>query len=210
LHDEIERFRGQLVRRATSGFVATFDGPARAIRCAATILEHGKSLGLDIRAGLHCGEYARSGDDLHGVATQIATRVMSRANAGEVLVSSTITDLVAGSGIRFEPSRQRLVTGADRELELYRVAAGVPAHPEPELSSRERSTEASRLSPREREVATLIGRGYSNRQVADDLGISIATVERHAANIFTKLGVHSRSQVAVWIASQEGFRSNAS
>jgi DNA-binding NarL/FixJ family response regulator len=128
---------------------------------------------------------------------------MSRATAGEVLVSSTITDLVAGSGFRFEPLPQRLATGTGRGLELLRVISGTSQAVGAVRSSDASSPDGERLSPREREVAMLIGRGLSNRQIADDLSISIATVERHTANIFNKLGVHSRVQVAVWAVSKQ-------
>jgi pimeloyl-ACP methyl ester carboxylesterase/DNA-binding CsgD family transcriptional regulator len=204
--DELLRYRGRKARRTTAAVVATFDGPARALRCASAIVERGRELELDVRAGLHCGECERAGDDIRGVASHIAARVMSRASAGEVLVSSTITDLVAGSGIWFEPLELRLVTETNRELELFRVVPGTSALPDPDQRMQATSAEASRLSPREREVAALIGRGYSNRQIADDLSISIATVERHTANIFNKLGFHSRSQVAAWVASHGYLR----
>ena len=202
-NEEITRYRGQPVRRAVAGLVATFDGPARAIRCATAIVEYGQAHGLNIRAGLHCGECERHGHDILGTAPQVAARVMARASAGEVLVSSTITDLVAGSGLEFEPLRQRLVTGTDRALDLHRVVAGRTDSTVPATPLDERSNEGVHLSPREQEVAGLLGRGHSNREIADELSISIATVERHVANIFNKMGVHSRSQVAVWAAGKE-------
>ncbi len=202
VHEEILRNRGQVVSRTPAGVVAIIDGPARAIRCASAIVQGGRATGLDLRAGLHCGECERVEGDIRGVAPRIAARVMGRARAGEVLVSSTITDLVAGSGIRFMPLDRALATGADRDLELFRVVSSTPSSPAPGGHSSDAIANAVRLSPREREVATLIGRGYTNRHIADELSISVATVERHTANIFNKLGVHSRSQVAVWAAGE--------
>ena len=200
--DELARYRGQRVKRTATGLVATFDGPARAIHCAAALVDHALALGLDLREGLHCGECQTGEDDIRGAAVQIAARVMTRAGAGDILVSSTITDLVAGSGIQFEPLPQRLVTGTDRGLDLFRVMIGSRYPTGPAKQRDEPSTEGIHLSPREQEVAELIGRGHSNRQVADELSIAVATVERHVANIFNKLGVHSRSQIASWIAGQ--------
>ena len=202
VQEELLQYRGQQSGHSATGVVATFDGPARAIRCSLAILERGKAMGLRVRVGLHCGEYERAGGDVRGAAFQVAARVMAGAGVGEVLVSSTITDLVAGSGIRFAPLDRRLVTGPDRALELYRVVSGTSPDADVVDQRGEPLTTAMRLSPREREVAVLIGRGLSNRRIADDLSISIATVERHATNIFNKLGVHSRSQVAVWAADQ--------
>ncbi len=108
------------------------------------------------------------------------------------------------------PLDRRLVTDSDRALDLFRVASSVPTFADIDGQSSDTPTNAPRLSPREREVATLIGRGLSNRQIADDLSISIATVERHVANIFNKLGVHSRSQVVIWAIDQGLPRSSAS
>jgi class 3 adenylate cyclase len=98
---ELEHFRGQEVKTTGDGFLACFDGPARAIRCARAIADRTHALGIDVRAGLHTGECETRGDDLAGVAVHIAARVAALAGAGEVLCSRTVTDLVAGSGIGF-------------------------------------------------------------------------------------------------------------
>jgi len=156
---------------------------------------------LPIRAGLHTGEVEISGNDLDGVAVQITSRVMSRAGAGEVIVSSTLSDLVAGSGIEFERVDRPLMASHDRSFELYRVADRSPrslAIPVSAPICFLSDDDPPVLSPRERQVAELIDRGLSNRMIADELSISIAIVERHVANIFTKLGFNSRSQVAIW------------
>jgi class 3 adenylate cyclase len=98
---ELEHFRGQEVQTTGDGFLACFDGPARAIRCARAIRDKAPTIGLEIRAGLHSGECETRGDGLGGIAVHIAARVAALAQAGEVLCSRTVTDLVAGSGIGF-------------------------------------------------------------------------------------------------------------
>ncbi len=98
---EVERFRGSEINTTGDGFLAAFDGPARAIRCAQAAVGSVKGLGIDIRAGLHTGECERLGADLSGIAVHTGARVAACAQAGEVLVSATVKDLVAGSGIEF-------------------------------------------------------------------------------------------------------------
>jgi len=98
---EIARFHGSEINTVGDGFLAAFDGPARAIRCARAAIDSVKSLGLDLRAGLHTGECERIGDDLSGIAVHVGARVAARAQAGQILVSATVKDLVAGSGIEF-------------------------------------------------------------------------------------------------------------
>jgi class 3 adenylate cyclase len=99
---ELERFRGREVDTAGDGFLATFDGPARAVRCARAIQEALAQLGLDVRAGLHTGEVELSDGGVAGIAVHTGARVAALAEGGEVLVSSTVRDLVSGSGIAFE------------------------------------------------------------------------------------------------------------
>jgi class 3 adenylate cyclase len=125
-HDQLfrrslERHRGREVKRTGDGFLATFDGPARAIRCAASITEAVEELGLELRAGLHTGECEVMSDDVGGLAVHIAARVMSCADAGEVLVSSTVKDLVVGSGIDFEDRGTHDLRGVPGDWRLFRV-----------------------------------------------------------------------------------------
>jgi class 3 adenylate cyclase len=101
VREELKRFRGQEIDTAGDGFFAIFDGPARAIHCACAIREAVRSLGISIRAGLHTGECEVSAGKVSGIAVHIGSRVMGQAGPGEVLVSSTVKDLVAGSGLRF-------------------------------------------------------------------------------------------------------------
>jgi class 3 adenylate cyclase len=118
----LARFRGQEVKTTGDGFLATFDGPARGVRCACAIAEEIKSLGIDIRAGLHTGECEIMDDDVGGIAVHIGARVAALASAGEVLVSSTVKDLVAGSGLRFDPRGSRSLKGIPGEWQIF--AAG--------------------------------------------------------------------------------------
>jgi class 3 adenylate cyclase len=118
----LERHRGREVKRTGDGFLATFDGPARAIRCAASVAEAMGSLGLEVRAGLHTGELEVMDGDLGGLAVHIASRVMSCAGPNEVLVSGTVKDLVVGSGIGFEDRGERELRGVPGEWRLYAVS----------------------------------------------------------------------------------------
>ena len=118
---EIERHRGRAVKSTGDGVLATFDGPARAIRAASSIEEGVEQLGIQIRAGLHTGECEVIGDDVGGLAVHIGARVMGEAGPGEVLVSSTVKDLVVGSGIEFEERGARELKGVPGEWRLFVV-----------------------------------------------------------------------------------------
>jgi class 3 adenylate cyclase len=123
---EILRFRGRIVRSTVEtgdGALATFDGPGRAIRCACAIKDALRSLGIDLRAGLHSGEIEPRGDDVAGMAVHIGARVSALAGAGEVLVSSTVKDLVAGSGIDFEDRGEHELKGVPGSWKIYAVMA---------------------------------------------------------------------------------------
>jgi pimeloyl-ACP methyl ester carboxylesterase len=119
---ELTRFRGREVDTAGDGFFASFDGPARAVRCAQAIAVGVRSLGIEIRAGLHTGECEVIGDKVGGIAVHIGARVASLARVGEVLVSSTVKDLVAGSGISFEDRGTQTLKGVPGEWRLFAVA----------------------------------------------------------------------------------------
>jgi pimeloyl-ACP methyl ester carboxylesterase len=124
LHDaavrqELERFRGREVDTAGDGFFATFDGPARAVRCAKAIVASMREIGIDVRSGLHVGECELDGAKVRGVAVHTGARVAAFAGAGEVLVSSTVKDLVAGSGLEFEDRGVHELKGIPGEWRLY-------------------------------------------------------------------------------------------
>jgi len=128
-HDAIVRqslrtFEGHEVKTLGDGFLATFDGPARAIRCACEARDRTRELGLEIRAGIHTGEVEVVGDDVAGMAVNIGARVAALAGAGEVLVSSTVGELVVGSGIDFEERGAHALKGVPGEWRLFAVADG--------------------------------------------------------------------------------------
>jgi pimeloyl-ACP methyl ester carboxylesterase len=121
---QLDRFQGREIKTTGDGFVATFDGPARAINCAVAIRDVVRSLGLEVRSGVHTGEIELSGnDDIAGVAVHIAARVEGVAEPGEVLVSRTVVDLVVGSGLEFEDRGGYALKGVPGEWRLYAVAA---------------------------------------------------------------------------------------
>jgi class 3 adenylate cyclase len=126
-HDEmvgrqVERYRGEVVKQTGDGVAATFDGPGRAITCACAIRDGVRPLGLEVRAGLHTGEIERRGGDVSGVGVHIAARVAALASPGEVLVSSTVKDLVVGSGIAFEDRGSHALKGVPDKWRLLAVS----------------------------------------------------------------------------------------
>jgi pimeloyl-ACP methyl ester carboxylesterase len=122
VRNQLEHWRGQEIDTTGDGFLASFDGPARAIRCACAIRDQVATLGLAIRAGLHTGECERVGTRLAGLAVHTGARVAARAGPSEVLVSRTVKDLVAGSGIEFEARGTHSLKGVPGEWELFSVA----------------------------------------------------------------------------------------
>ena len=106
---------------AGDGFFATFDGPARAVRCALAAVEAVRSLGIEIRAGVHTGEVERIDAKAGGIAVIVGARISARAGASEVLVSSTVRELVAGSGLAFEDAGEHELKGVPDRWHLYRV-----------------------------------------------------------------------------------------
>lgn len=134
LADEVERFVHEacgeaepdtvlatVLFTAGDGFFAAFDGPVRAIRCAGAIVSTVRDLGLEVRAGLHTGECEQAGEKLGGLAVSIGARVAAHAGPGELLVSRTVRDLVAGSDIAFHPRGPAALKGVPGEWELYAV-----------------------------------------------------------------------------------------
>jgi class 3 adenylate cyclase len=118
---EVERHRGRKINTTGDGMLATFDGPARAVRCAQAICEGVLSLGIHVRAGLHTGEIELRGADIGGIAVHIGQRVSALAGPGEVLVSSTVKDLVAGSGITFADRGFHVLKGLADEWRVFAV-----------------------------------------------------------------------------------------
>lgn len=122
VRQELQRFRGREIDTAGDGFFATFDGPARAVRCALAIRDRLRELDIGIRCGLHTGECELAGEKVGGIAVHIGARVMAAANPGEVLASRTVKDLVAGSGLQFESRGAHRLKGVSGEWELFATA----------------------------------------------------------------------------------------
>lgn len=120
---QIGRYRGRLVKQTGDGILATFDGPARAVRCALAIGDALRPIGVRIRAGVHTGEIEVLGGDIAGIGVHIARRIADLADAGEVLVSRTVTDLVAGSGLSFSHHSTQQLRGVPGEWQMYAVSA---------------------------------------------------------------------------------------
>jgi class 3 adenylate cyclase len=121
IRDELERFRGREIRTTGDGFLATFDGPGRAVRCACAIRDAVRAIGIHMRVGLHTGEIELRGDDIGGIAVHIAQRVQTHAQPDEVLVSRTVADLVGGSGIPFADRGTHTLKGVPDPWQLFAV-----------------------------------------------------------------------------------------
>ena len=119
VREALHRFRGKEVDTAGDGFLATFDGPARAVHCAFAIREILATRGIDVRAGLHTGEIELTADGIAGIAVHIAARICAAAGASEVLASSTVKDLVAGSGIHFSERGAQHLKGVPDDWLLF-------------------------------------------------------------------------------------------
>jgi DNA-binding CsgD family transcriptional regulator len=201
----LPRFHGRLLQRSGDTSVAAFDGPARAIRCAQAIHDAAHGRGLEVRSGLHTGECEVHGDSLRGVAIPVAGWVAGQAAPGEILVSSTVRDLVAGAGLNFADRGVRAIGAGNGEWRLFGVLPDrpidlTPPHP-PEAAL---ATPAPILSRREQEVLPLVARGLSNRQIAAALCIGERTAESHVASILAKWQLSSRSQLAAAVGGNHG------
>ena len=191
----LKRYSGREIEAGERGITAVFDGTARAIRCALDIRDELLHLGLRIRAGLHAGECEIADGRPRGVALHVASSVMETAQPSEVLVSGTVKDLVVGSSLEFSDRGVRTFPGILGSGILY--AVGLEKRPNAVEPSR--SGSAIELSKREREVAELLARGMSNREIAQRLFLSERTVDNHVHHILDKLGFDSRVQVATWL-----------
>ena len=116
---ELARFRGKEINTTGDGFLATFDGPARAVRCAIAIALAVRQLGIEVRAGVHTGECELMGDNVGGIAVHTGARIMAKAEPGGVLVSGTVKDLVSGSGINFQDHGVHQLKGIPDEWRLF-------------------------------------------------------------------------------------------
>jgi class 3 adenylate cyclase len=121
VREQLERFGGREIATAGDGFLATFDGPARAVRCAEAIGDAVRPLGLEVRAGVHTGEVELAGDDIRGLAVHIGARISALAGPGEVLASRTLKDLVVGSGLAFDDRGTHRLKGVPDEWQVFAV-----------------------------------------------------------------------------------------
>ena len=119
---DVGSFRGRLISSTGTGILATFDGPGRAIRCAAAVRDGAAELGISTRAGVHTGEVELRGDDVTGLPVQVASQVAAHARPAEILVSRTVKDLVAGSGISFTARGKHRLSGVADDWPLFAVA----------------------------------------------------------------------------------------
>ena len=128
MRQEVRRFRGREINTAGEGILATFDGPERAIHCACAIRDAVRQLGIEIRSGLHTGqcEVLAGGADVGGIAVHIGSRVAAAAAPGEVLVSSTVKDLIAGSGLQFQDRGLRRLKGVPSRWRLFAAENATP------------------------------------------------------------------------------------
>jgi pimeloyl-ACP methyl ester carboxylesterase/class 3 adenylate cyclase len=201
LKEEIELHHGRRAFSTLNGVVASFADPERAAHFALKAVRSAQPLGITARAGLHSGELVVVNAGVAGVAIHLALRVASLAAPGEVLISDTARGLAAGADLTFEPGGEHPIPGHPGEWRVYRVGHATGDAPTSILRTRgERPAVA--LSRREREIASLLALGLSNRQIGDELVISTATVERHVANMLAKLGYRSRTQIAAWVVDQ--------
>jgi class 3 adenylate cyclase len=122
--ERLAHFRGREIDHAGDGFLASFDGPARAVRCAEAIRDGVRGLGLDVRSGVHTGECQRLADKLAGIAVHIGARIAQTASPGEVIVSGTVRDLVSGSGLRFVDRGEHSLRGVPGVWRLLALASG--------------------------------------------------------------------------------------
>jgi class 3 adenylate cyclase/DNA-binding CsgD family transcriptional regulator len=192
---ELKRHRGRLVKWTGDGMLATFDGPARAVRAALAVRAGAKTAGLEVRAGVHTGECEVRADDVTGIAVHLTARVMAAAKPGEVLTSATVKDLVVGSGLEFEDRGEQVLKGVPGEWRLYATtddSEGPPiatSAPEP----RREEADLGELSNRELDVLGLVAEGFGNEEIAERLHLSVRTVERHLSNIYAKLRISGKA-----------------
>jgi len=195
----LAHYAGREVEAGEHGITAVFDGTARAVRCALDVRDQLLDLGLRIRAGLHAGECEIRGGRPRGVALHVASTVMGAAQPGEVLVSGTVKDLVVGSGLEFVDRGSREFAGVPGSWSLFAAGPEQLGRVDQPVNAMAPAT----LSRREREVASLVARGLSNREIAGRLYLSERTVDNHVHHILDKLGFDSRVQVATWLVRNE-------
>jgi pimeloyl-ACP methyl ester carboxylesterase/DNA-binding CsgD family transcriptional regulator len=195
----IAKFSGELSSAGTQEISAHFNSPARALSCALALRDKADSLDLKIAIGAHTGEIEIHEGALSGYAMHLTERIAACADAGQVLVSGIVADLVAGSGFHFVECPTERFKDDNNRLRLYSVM--VEQHLEP-LARPGKTPSLDVLSNREREVLELVAGGLSNAAIAKQLDLSEHTAKRHVANILVKLDLPSRTAAAAIIARQ--------
>jgi DNA-binding NarL/FixJ family response regulator len=204
---ELALFGGEEIDSTGDGVLASFDSPARAVRCALAVLERLDALGLSIRAGIHTGEVEHIGGRVRGIALHLADRIAARANSGEVLVSATTRELAAGSGLVFVDRGEHTLKGVSEPRRLYAAV-----DEQAELTETAPSAEVDEaalpagLTAREVDVLRLVAAGLSDAEAARRLFVSVRTVNAHLRSIYRKIGVRSRA-AAGRFAAENGLLS---
>lgn len=197
----VERFHGRRLSAGANVALAAFDGPARAVRCAKSIRTALDELCIAMRAGLHAGELSIGPRAVSGLAVLAASRIAAEAAPMQILASSTVRDLVAGSGLMFREHGSCSLGGSLGMAKVYSIVEDAAAPPE---SAAARAAAPVALSVRERDIVRHLARGLTNAEIAVALAVSEHTVKRHVANILMKLDLPSRA-AAVAFAARAGL-----
>ncbi|MEO5901404.1 MAG: LuxR C-terminal-related transcriptional regulator [Ilumatobacteraceae bacterium] len=196
----VERFDGQRVTTSGAGFVASFDGPTRAVQCALSIRREAGHLGVTIRAGVHSGEVEILNGEVVGVSVRVAHRMCALAAGGQVLVTQRVVDLVSGAELRFDHLGDHHLRGVHGRWGVFEASPSpqqfAEVRPSPP-SAQVAGDRFERLSPREAEVLAAVATGASNAEIAVALFMSEATVKAHISHLFVKVGCANRVQLAL-------------
>jgi class 3 adenylate cyclase/DNA-binding CsgD family transcriptional regulator len=191
---ELVRFGGTEINTTGDGFIAWFDAPARAIRCALGVMDRLDGFGLSIRAGVHTGEVERIGPGMEGIAMNVASRVAALAGSSEVLVSATARELAAGSGLEFIDRGEHELKGVSEPRRLYSAREREASSGPTGMTETDQPGELpAGLTPREVDVLRLVAVGLSDAEAAERLFLSVRTVNAHLRSIYRKIGVSSRA-----------------
>jgi len=185
---ELALFGGEEIDAAGDGFLASFDSPARAILCAFSVVGRAAALGLTLRVGIHTGELELVEGKVRGIALHVASRIAARAAPGEVLVSSTTHELTAGAGLVFVDRGEQTLKGVSEPKRLFAAIEGGARRPEAGAPPA-----PAGLTAREVDVLRLVAVGLPDARVAQQLFLSVRTVNAHLRSIYRKAGVRSRA-----------------
>jgi pimeloyl-ACP methyl ester carboxylesterase/DNA-binding CsgD family transcriptional regulator len=195
----IAKFNGEMSGGGTEEICVRFDSPVRALGCAIALRDAAAALDLKLATGVHTGEVEIHDGALSGYALHLTERIAAGADAGQVLVSGIVADLVAGSGFHFVDGPTERIVEDNSRLRIYSVM--VEQHLEP-LARAAKTLSLDILSAREHEVLELVADGLSNAAIAVELSLSEHTAKRHVANILLKLDLPTRAAAAAMIARQ--------